>query len=160
MHVAPQALKSVLPVEDSFSNKEMHTFSRISTHRSTNETFNTSLWREKQSQLLSTTSPLWFWRRIRLVVHFREKFLSFLCCGMSCSKKRIFITMSKRTCFIFQSIFLHFFQYTGWPEGPETDIVASSDSISHLIYCVFRWYILTFLCYCTAGETWSIFIVT
>jgi len=36
---------------------------------------------EKQSQLLSTTSPLWFWRRIRLVVHFRDKFLSFLCCG-------------------------------------------------------------------------------
>ena len=41
---------------------------------------------EKQSQFLSTTSPLWFWRRIRLVVHFREKFLSFLCCGTSCLK--------------------------------------------------------------------------
>jgi len=39
---------------------------------------------EKQSQLLSATSPLWFWRRIRLVVHFRDKFLSFLCCGTSC----------------------------------------------------------------------------
>jgi len=62
---------------------------------------------EKQSQFLSTTSPLWFWRRIRLVVHFRDKFLSFLCCGTSCSKM-IFITMSKRTCFIFQPIFPHF----------------------------------------------------
>jgi len=41
---------------------------------------------EKQIQLLSTTSPLWFWRRIGLVVHFRDKFLSFLCCGTSCLK--------------------------------------------------------------------------
>ena len=43
---------------------------------------------EKQSQLLTTTSPLWFWRRIRLLVHFRDKFfvLSFLCCGTSCFK--------------------------------------------------------------------------
>ena len=38
---------------------------------------------EKQSHLLSSTSPLWFWRRIRLVVHFRDKFLSFLCCETS-----------------------------------------------------------------------------
>jgi len=30
--MAPQALKSVLPVEDSFSNKEMSTFSRIHAH--------------------------------------------------------------------------------------------------------------------------------
>ena len=37
MLVAPQALKSVLPVEDSFSNKEMRTFSRtVSTHISLN----------------------------------------------------------------------------------------------------------------------------
>jgi len=43
MLVAPQALKSVLPVEDSFSDKEMHTFSRIRAHQSTSETFNTSL---------------------------------------------------------------------------------------------------------------------
>ena len=40
---------------------------------------------EKQSQLLSTSSPLWFWRRIGLV-HFRDKFLPFLCCGTSCFK--------------------------------------------------------------------------
>jgi len=38
---------------------------------------------KKQSKLLSTTSPLWFWRRIRLVLHFCDKFLSFLCCGAS-----------------------------------------------------------------------------
>ena len=42
--------------------------------------------REKQSHLVSTTSPLWFWRRIRLVVYFRDKFLSFLCCVTSCFK--------------------------------------------------------------------------
>jgi len=29
MLVAPQSLKSVFPVEDSFSDKEMRTFSRI-----------------------------------------------------------------------------------------------------------------------------------
>jgi len=78
MLVAPQALKSMLPIEDSFSNKEMRTFNRIHTHQSTSETFNTSLWRTKTSKLLSITSPLWFWQRIRLVVHFHVKFLSFL----------------------------------------------------------------------------------
>jgi len=41
---------------------------------------------EKQSQLLSTTSALWFWRRIRFVVAFRDKFLFFLCCETSCFK--------------------------------------------------------------------------
>jgi len=39
---------------------------------------------QKQSHFLSTTSALWFWRRIRFVVHFRDEFLSFLCCGTSC----------------------------------------------------------------------------
>ena len=39
MLVAPQALTSVLPVEDSFSNKKMCTFSRIRAHQSTSETF-------------------------------------------------------------------------------------------------------------------------
>jgi len=36
--VAPQAAKSVLPVEDSFSDKAMRTFSRIRAHQSTSET--------------------------------------------------------------------------------------------------------------------------
>jgi len=44
----------------------------------------------------------------------------------------------KKNYFIFQPIFPHLFRYTGWPEGPETDIVASSDNVSHLIYRVFR----------------------
>jgi len=43
MLMAPQALLSVLPVADSFFNKEMRTFSRIGAHRSASETFNTSL---------------------------------------------------------------------------------------------------------------------
>jgi len=43
MLVAPQALKSVLPVEDSFSDKKMRIFSRNHAHQSTSETFNTSL---------------------------------------------------------------------------------------------------------------------
>jgi len=84
MLVATQAVKRVLPVADSFSNKAMHTFSRIGIHQSRSETQVCE--GEKQSQLLSTTSPLWFWRRIRLVVHFRDDVLSFLCVGTSCFK--------------------------------------------------------------------------
>jgi len=41
--IAPQVFKSMLPVEDSFSNKEMCTFSHIPAHQSTSETFNTGL---------------------------------------------------------------------------------------------------------------------
>ena len=41
-----------------------------------------------------------------------------------------------------------FFRYICWLE---TDIVASSGSVSHLIYRAFRWYFLTFYCYCTPG---------
>jgi len=42
MLVAPQAFKSVLPVEDSFSDKGMRKFSRIHAHQPTSETINTS----------------------------------------------------------------------------------------------------------------------
>jgi len=58
MLVTPQALKRVFPVEDSFSNMAMRTFSRIGAHQSTSETFKTSLWWRKTSRGLSTTSPL------------------------------------------------------------------------------------------------------
>ena len=92
---------------------------------------------EKQSQLLLTTSPLWFWRRIRLVAHLRDKFLSFLCCGKSCFKT-IFHHNVKKNLFHISTNIPPFFRYIGWPEDPETDIVASSDSVSHLIYRVFR----------------------
>ena len=78
-------LLDVLPVTDSISNKEIRTFS-IRTHQSTHETINTTLCRRKTKQLLSTISALWFWRRIRFVVHFRDEFLSFLCCRISCFK--------------------------------------------------------------------------
>jgi len=47
MLVAPPALKNVLPIEDSLSNKEMRTFSRIRANKFTSETFNTSLSRRK-----------------------------------------------------------------------------------------------------------------
>ena len=85
--MAPQALKSVLPAADSFhNNKEMRTFSRIREHQSKVKHLTQACEREKQSQLLSITSPLWFRRRIRLVVHFCDKFLSFLYYGTSCFK--------------------------------------------------------------------------
>jgi len=87
LFVAPQALKSLLPVEDSFSDKETRTFSRICAHQSIEVKHLTQVCEgDNQSQLLSITSPLWFWRRIRLVTHFRDKLLSFLCCGASCFK--------------------------------------------------------------------------
>jgi len=135
MLVAPQGLKNVLPVEDSFSNKEMRRLSRIRAHQSTNETQVCE--GQKQSQLLSTTSPLWFWRRIRLVVHILDKFLYFLCCGTSCFKNDFHHNV-KRNCFSFQPVFPHFFRYIGWPESPETNIVTSRDSVSHLISPAFR----------------------
>jgi len=69
MLVASQALNSVLPVEDSFSNKEVRSFSRIRAHQTTSEIQVCD--GQKLSQRLSTTSPLCFRRRIRLVVHIR-----------------------------------------------------------------------------------------
>ena len=55
MLVAPQALKSVIPVEDLFSNKEMRTFRRIRAHQSTSETFKTSLKAGKNNQAKQQT---------------------------------------------------------------------------------------------------------
>jgi len=80
MLVAPQALKSMLPVEDSFSTiirQCAHLV--VSAHISLQVKHLTQVCEgQKQSQLLSITSPLWFWRLIRLVVHNRDKFLSFV----------------------------------------------------------------------------------
>jgi len=151
MLVAPQALKSLLPVGDSFSNKEPRTFSRIRAHQSTRERINTSLWRRKTKPTsvnyfaivvlaTNTTCGAFPWQVSVFSVLWNIMF-----------QKWLFITMSKRVCFIFQAIFSKIFRYIGRPEGPETDIIASSDSVSHLIHRVFRWYILTFFCYCTAG---------
>ena len=84
--VAPQALKSVLPVAGCFSDKEMCTFSRIRAHQSTSYTFNTSLWRRKAKPASVNFFAFVVWRRIRFVVHFHDKFLSFLCWGTSCFK--------------------------------------------------------------------------
>jgi len=58
MLVVPQAPQSVLPIEDSFSNQEMRTFSDISLQV---KPLTQVCEGEKQSQILSTTSPLWFW---------------------------------------------------------------------------------------------------
>jgi len=47
MLVTHQALKSVLPVEDPFSNTGIRTFSRIHVHQSTSETFKTKFMKEE-----------------------------------------------------------------------------------------------------------------
>jgi len=159
MLAAPQALKSVLPVDDSFSNKEMRTFSRIRAHQSASETFNTRLWRRKTKPasvnyfdivalMTNKTCNAFPWQVSVFSVLWNIVFLKWL-----------FITISERTRFVFQPILPHSFRYSCWPDGPETDSIGSSDSVSHLIRRVFRLYILTFFCYCTAGWTWSIFIV-
>ena len=96
---------------------------------------------KKQTQLLSTASMLWFWRWKRLMVHFRDKFLFFLCCGTSWFKNNF--------CFhhhVTENLF-HFstnipaFLTVRWLT--RDNIIASSDSVSHLIsdIChVFQWY--------------------
>jgi len=134
MLVAPQALKSVLPVEDFFSKNEMRTFSRIRARQSTSETFNTSLWRRKTKP----ASVNYFAIAVLATNKTWGTFPWQASVSWNMFKKWLFITMSETTCFIFQPIFQHFFRYIVWPEGPETDIVASSDSISHLIHRVFR----------------------
>jgi len=150
MLVAPQALKSVLRVEHSFSNNEMRTFSRIRAHQSTRETFNTSLWRRKTKSAS--------------VNHFAIVILATnKTCGTFPWQVSVFSMLwnimfwktfhhnVKEPVFYLNQYFHVFFRYVGWPEGPETDNVASSDSVSRLIYRVFRGYILTFFRYCTAG---------
>jgi len=85
MLMAPPALKSVLPVEDPFLIWKC-ALVVVSAHISLQVKHLTQVCEgEKQSQLLPTTSPLWFRRRIS-IVHFRDKFLSFLCSGTSCFK--------------------------------------------------------------------------
>ena len=154
MLVAPQALKSVLPVEDSFSNKEMRTFSRIREHQSTRKTFNTRLWRKKQSQLLSTTSPLWFWQRIKLVVRFCDK--SFLCYGTSCFKNDFSSQCQK------EHISINVPAFSGILAGQRAQRPISLPHViaSTISSIVFWLYISTFFCYCTASWTRSVFIFT
>jgi len=160
MLMAPQALKSLLPVADSFSNEEMRTFSRIRAHQSASETFNTRLWRRKTKPasvndfaivVLATnkTCGAFPWQVSVISVLWNITF-----------KKWFSSQYQKEPASYFNQYSRIFFRYIGWSEDPETDIVASTDSVSHLIYCVFRWYLLTFFCYCTAGYTRSIFMVT
>jgi len=142
MPVAPQALKSVIPVEDSFSNKEMRSFSRIRAHQST------SLWRTEAKR----ASVNYF----AIVVLATNKTCSTYPWQVSVFSvvehhvlKMTFHHNFKKNLFHISTNITAFSRYIGWPRGPETDIVASSDSVSHLIYRAFLWYFLTL--YCTAG---------
>jgi len=148
MLVAPQAVKSVFPVEDLFSNQEMRTFSRIWAHQSASETFNTRLWSRKTKPASVNYFAIVALATNKTCGAFSWQVSVFSVLWNITFQKWLFITMSKRTCFIFQPIFPYFFRYIAWPE---TDIVASSDSVNHLIYRVFRWCFLMFFCYCTAG---------
>ena len=67
-------------------------------------------------------------------VHFRDEFLSFLCCGTSWFKNN-FSSQCQRESVSFSTNIPAFFRCIGFPE---TDIVACSDSFSNLIHRVFR----------------------
>ena len=99
--VEPQALKSLFSVEYVFLIRKCPHLV-VSAHVSLQVLRLTHVCEgEKQSQLLSTTSPRWFWRMAanKTVVHSRNMFLSILRCGTSYFKKWFFITVSKRTCY-------------------------------------------------------------
>ena len=135
MLVAPQALRSVLPVEDSSSNKKMRTFSRIRSRQSRSETFHTICEGEKQSQLLSTTSPLWFWRQMRLVVHSVKRFC-LLCVGERHLLKMTFHHNVKKNLFHISTNIPAFFRYIGWPVDPETNTLppVMASAISSIVF--------------------------
>jgi len=142
--VAPQALKSVLPVVDSFSNEEMRTFCRIRAHQSTSETINTNLWRRKTKPasiyfavvVLATNKtcgafPLTsFWivehRGLKVTFHHNVKENLFhFSTNISAFLPIHWLTRDRYRCL-------------QW-------------CISHLICRVFRWCFLTLFCDCNPG---------
>jgi len=119
MLVAPQVLKSVLPVEDFFSKKEMRTFSRIRAHYVVYKgNIYTSLRRRKTKPASVKYFAIVFWRRMRLVVHFRDKFLSFLCCGTSRFKNDFSSQCQKEPVSYFNQ-YSHIFQVYCLARGPK-----------------------------------------
>jgi len=118
---------------------------------------------EKKCQRLSTTSPLWFWRRIRLVVgYISVTGFCFLCVIEHHVLKLTFHRNVKKNLFhistnnsrIFSGILAS--QRVQRPISLPPVIVSAISSIVH--FDDPSW-VLTF-CYCTAGETRSILIVT
>jgi len=107
--VAPQALKSVFPVEDSSSIKEMRIFSGIGAHQSTSETFRTSLWRRKTKPPSVNYFAIVVLATNKTCGTFPWQVLVFSMLWNVMFSKWLFITMSKRNCFIFQPIFPYFF---------------------------------------------------
>ena len=113
--------------------------------------FNTSLWRIKRKPASVNYFAIVVLATNKICGTFPWQVSVFSVLWNIMFQKWLFITILNRTCFIFQPLFPHFFRHIGWPEGQETDIFASSDSLSHLIYRVFRWCILIYLYYCTSG---------
>jgi len=138
MLVARQALKSVLPVEDSFSNKEMRTFSHIGAHQSTTETFSTSLWRKKTKSASVNCFGVVVLAKNKTCGTFPWQVSVFSVLWNIMFQKWLFITIPKRTCFIFQPIFPYF---SGILAGQKTQrpislpqVIASAISSIALFY--------------------------
>ena len=118
--------------------------SRIRAHQSKSETFNTCLSRRK-TKPASVKYCVWFWRWIRLVIHFRDKFLYFLYCGTSCFKNDFSLQCQKEPV-------SHFNQYS----RIYSSILAGQRPISlpPVIVAAISSTVFfdeTFSCYCTAG---------
>ena len=96
--------------------------------------------REKQSQRLSATSPLWFWQRIRfvVVVHFRDEFLSFLCFGTSCFRN-VFSSQCQKNLLHISTNIPTFFPVYWLAPGPRDRTVARQSSIGVFTFVRGAW---------------------
>jgi len=130
MLVAPQELKNVLPVEDSFSNKEMRTFSRIRAHQSKSETFNTLLWTRK-----TKPAPVNCFTLVVLATSKAGSTFPWQVSVFSVVEHHVLETtfhhLVKKNPFHISTNIPALFRYISWPEGIETDIIATSDNGSH-----------------------------
>ena len=136
---------SVFTVGDFFSNKEIHTFSHICANQSASETFNTRLWRRNTKPASDNYLAIVVLTTNRTCGAFPWQVYIF-----SCVVAHHVLKMS----------FHHNVKKLFLPSVKVSDIFSFSENVRQLIYCVFRWYFLTFFCCCTGGWTRSILIVT
>jgi len=97
--------------------------------------------------------PLWFGYEQNLRCIFVMIFCLFCVVKQHCLKITVYHHVKEDLCH-FSTNIPAFLWHISWRE---TDIVVSSDSLSHLIYRAFRRYFLTFICYCTAGLKLGLF---
>jgi len=156
--VAPQALKSVLPVAESLSKKEMRILSRIRALQSTNATISITLRRKNNKasfcQLLSCCGSgdekdLW----CISVTSF-----CLFCLVKHHGLKITFHRHVKEYLFHFSAISPAFFRYSGWQRPMCLPPVISSAISSTVFFDDSSWSSSDYWC-CTAGQTRPVLIV-